>query len=125
MVPARTAQMVPSTSISLSELSSFSSDLLKFFLPFAGRLLPCCGRGLLAFPPGRGPPFVLVLPEPDVCPAGRAVPLLAVRVCPERLLEPVDLVLLFAGRLPGREFCPPLGRLLGLGFGLIGFSLYG
>ena len=36
--------------------------------------------------------------------------------CPGRLLVPVGLK-------PGREFCPPLGRLLDLGFGLIGLSL--
>lgn len=123
MVPASTAQMVPSTSISLSEFSSLGADLLKCLLPLWRP--PPCGRGRFGPPPGRGPPPVLAPPGPADCPAGRAgpVPLPAGRGCPGRLPLPAGLVLLPAGLGPGREFWPPLGRLLGLGFGLIGFSL--
>ena len=118
MVPANTAQMVPSTSISLSEFSSLDSDLLKFFLPLVWRPPPPCGRCLLALTPGRLPPPVLEFPGPADCPTDRAapVPLPEGLDCPGRLLVPVGLE-------PGREFCPPLGRLLVRVCGLIGLSL--
>ena len=123
MVPASTAQIVPSTSTWLSELSSLGADLLKCFLPLVCRPAPVppCGRGRPGPPAGRdppGPPPVLGPAAPPVCPAGRGWPGLA---GPAGLLPlPAGLALPPpAGRAPGREFCPPEGRLLGLGFGLI------
>lgn len=58
MVPASTAQIVPSTSTWLSELSSLGADLLKCFLPLVCRPAPVppCGRGRPGPPAGRDPP---------------------------------------------------------------------